>query len=163
LANQLTPIAVPLVSAHLVSPTPPRHPRQQVLNRDMDGLSVAVSVVARIQVAAKVTAFLSAMAGASTTAQNVLAEAQDFQAILSQIRDFIIEFSEDTEDRRSMLYVNVNQLVVTLTGCVCAFADLESTLDGLKLIRILGFHLICGIAQNGHTRIRISVGYFCSL
>jgi hypothetical protein len=96
----------------------------------MDGLSVGASVAGLVQVASKVVQFISTMSGASSTARNVLAEARSLQAILHQLQDFIIRFDQGLHDQRSMIYVN--QLVTTLTGCVCAFNDLEKVLDSLN-------------------------------
>jgi hypothetical protein len=97
----------------------------------MDGLSVAASVAGLLQVTAKVIDFFSTMMGASTIAQNVLAEAKALQAIFHQLQHFILDFADGTDNRRSMIIID--QLVATLTGCVCVFNNLEQVLDGLNI------------------------------
>jgi hypothetical protein len=97
----------------------------------MDGLSVAASIAGPIQVTAKIIDFISTTAEASMTARNVLAEVNTLQAIFHQLQDFILNFEEAIDDRRSMIHVN--QLVATLTGCVCAIFDLEKVLESLNV------------------------------
>jgi len=99
----------------------------------MDGLSVAASVAGLFQATTKVISFISVMTESSSTARNVLAEVKALQIIFSQLQNFIDNFTESTEgtgDRKSM--ISVNQLVATLTGCFCAFTDLEQVLESLN-------------------------------
>jgi len=77
-----------------------------------------------------VVVFISGMADASTTARSVLDEAQALQAIFHHLQDFIFDFSEESDDQRSM--ISVNHLIAILTSCVCTFTDLEKILDRLN-------------------------------
>jgi len=98
----------------------------------MEGLSVAASVASLVQITATVIDFISTMTETSRIAQNVLAELRELEAIFHQLQDFILNFDEGNgNDRKSMIFVN--QLVATLTGCVCSFAELEQVLDGLNI------------------------------
>jgi hypothetical protein len=99
----------------------------------MDGLSVAASVAGLVQLSAKVisiiSTFISATAGAPKTARSVLAESAALQAIFHQLQDFILNSSEEIDDRES---IYVEPLVATLTGCVCSFNELEEVLESLN-------------------------------
>ncbi|KAF8541759.1 hypothetical protein BDD12DRAFT_979420 [Trichophaea hybrida] len=95
----------------------------------MDGLSVAASIAGLVQIASTVVNFISGMADASTTARSVLAEAQALQPIFHHLQDFILDFAEESDDQRSMIYVD--DLIAILTGCVCTFTELERILDSL--------------------------------
>jgi len=96
----------------------------------MEGLAVAASVAGLVQVAAKAIDLISNTAGASSTARNVLTEVNALQAIFHQLQDFILDSPKYKNDRKLM--INVEQLVTTLTGCLCAFNDLEKVLENLK-------------------------------
>jgi len=96
----------------------------------MDGLSVASSVAGLIQLSGKIISIISATAVASSTARSVLAKAHGFQGILTQLQVFITNFEEESDDQRSMIYVE--QLVATLTDCVCAFSELDRVLESLN-------------------------------
>jgi len=95
-----------------------------------DGLSIAASVAGLIHVAEKVIRFISTMTDASSTTRSVLAEVHAFHAIFHQLQDFISNFSEGSEARKSRIYVD--QVVTILAGCVCAFSELEKELETLK-------------------------------
>jgi hypothetical protein len=96
----------------------------------MDGLSVTSSVSGLLQVVAKVAAFISSMRDAPSLMRNVLDEVTALSAIFNQVEDLISNPLNGKHDRRSMIYVH--QVVTTLTGCVCAFSELEQALDGLR-------------------------------
>jgi hypothetical protein len=96
----------------------------------MDGLSIAASIAGLVQIGAKIIDFISTAGEASTTARNVLAEAKALQAIFHQLQEFILTFEDGSSDRKSM--TSVNQLVATLTGCVCTFTDLVKVLENLN-------------------------------
>jgi len=100
----------------------------------MDGLSIAASVAGLLQVAAKVVNVISRAAEIRempSVVRNVLAEAYALQAIFHHLQDFILNFADGNhDDRKSMIYLE--HLVATLTGCVCAFDQLEMVLEGLN-------------------------------
>jgi len=105
---------------------------QQHFNQTMEGISVAASVASLVQITATVIDFFSTMTETSRIAQNVLAELRELEPIFHQLQDFILDFDEGNgNDRKSMIFVD--QLVATLTGCVCSFAELEQVLDGLNI------------------------------
>jgi hypothetical protein len=96
----------------------------------MDGISVATSVSGLIQLAAKVVNFISTALDAPHTARNVLTQTLALQPIFHQLQDFVLGFSEGDEARKSMIYVD--QLIVSLTGCVCTFSELDQVVESLK-------------------------------
>jgi hypothetical protein len=98
---------------------------------NMDGLSIAASVAGLVRLSTKAIDVISVAVGTSTVARNVLTEANSLKVILHLLQDLILDFTDGkTHDRTSMIYIN--QLVATLTGCVCAFTDLKNILDSLS-------------------------------
>ncbi|KAF8535278.1 hypothetical protein BDD12DRAFT_912880 [Trichophaea hybrida] len=95
----------------------------------MDSLSVATPIAGLVRVGAKAINLISTATEASSTARNVLLEAEALQAIFYQLQNFIFDF-DDMGDGK--LEVNVDQLVTTLTGCVYSFTELEQKLESLK-------------------------------
>lgn len=94
-------------------------------------LSVASSIAGLLQVSAKVIGFLFTMGDAPSIARNALDQVNSLTAILHQLNDFIQEFeTSGRENRKSMMYLR--QIVTTLTGCVCAFSELEEVLEDMK-------------------------------
>jgi len=126
-----------LLYSHLNTSVPPLtslcswHRQSSISN--MDGLSVAASVAGLVQLSAKVisiiSTFISTTAGAPKTARSVLAESKVLRAIFHQLQDFILNSSEEIDDRES---IYVEPLVATLTGCVCSFNKLEGVLESLN-------------------------------
>ena len=96
----------------------------------MEGLSVAASIAGLLQVGAKVISFLSTAADAPTTARNVLSEIRALHVIFRQLQNFITHFTEQSMSRKSRIYVD--DLVITLTGCVCTFSELDKELECLR-------------------------------
>jgi len=110
------------------------HNRRDIndLQPEMDGISAAASVVGLLQGAEKAINFISTAAEASSTVREVLAEASALQVIFYHLQDLILDFGDGSrEDRKSMIYVD--HLVAVLTGCVCAFNDLENVLGSLSV------------------------------
>jgi hypothetical protein len=102
----------------------------------MDGLSVAASVAGLVQLTAKVVDCISATADASRVARNMLAEVNALHALFDRLQHFILNFEDTIDDQRSM--INVHQLVAILTGCVCAFSELDKILENLHTDRVTG-------------------------
>lgn len=96
----------------------------------MDGLSVAASVAGLLQISTKVISFVSTIADAPSIARSVSDEVIALNIIFRQLEDFISGLMKGKPGRGSMLLVD--QLVTALTGCVCAFTELEHELEGLE-------------------------------
>ncbi|KAI5845937.1 hypothetical protein BZA05DRAFT_142611 [Tricharina praecox] len=102
----------------------------------MDPLSVTASVAGLLQAAAKVIGFLSSAADAPSTVRNVLTEVQALNGIFHQLSDFINHFDEQSMAQKSK--ISVEHLVITLTGCVCTFSELDAELENLKTDEVTG-------------------------
>lgn len=100
----------------------------------MDPLSVAASVVGLLSAAAKISSalvtFTKNAKAAPKQAQSVLIEVNDISGILHYVQSFLIGQVAASKSRASMLLVE--QVLVTLTGCVITFSELEEILTDLK-------------------------------
>ena len=96
----------------------------------MDPLSVAASVAGLMQAGAKVIGLLSTAVDAPSTARNVLVEVEALHGIFHQLSDFIAHIDEHSDAQTSSTYVP--HLVITLTGCVCTFSELDAELASLN-------------------------------
>lgn len=94
-----------------------------------DGISLAASVGGLLQISAKVIGFLSTMADAPMLARNVHIQAVALRAIFHQLQEFIDGSANFGPERGN---IAVDDLRITLTGCVLAFNELEKELDGVK-------------------------------
>lgn len=72
-------------------------------NRNIDGLRVAAPVARLVQLSGKIISLVSTVVDASRTARSMLAKVNTLQAIIYQLQDFILDFDERTDDRRSMI------------------------------------------------------------
>ena len=73
---------------------------------------------------------MSGVNGAPESVQYVLSEVAGIDACIGQLQAFLLGTREVPRSRASMLMVE--QVVVTLTGCVTAFLDLQRTLTPMK-------------------------------
>ncbi|KAA8913147.1 hypothetical protein FN846DRAFT_183551 [Sphaerosporella brunnea] len=106
----------------------------------MDGLSVAASVAGLLQVTTKIIGFLSTMSDAPSLARHVQEQTAALTAIFHQLDDFITGAERpERKGRKAMIYVN--QIVATLTGCVCAFSELEECLASVTISQRRGLTL----------------------
>jgi hypothetical protein len=105
-------------------------PKPAIFSDTMDGLSVAASVTALLQVAEKVVKFVLAIKDATSIMQDVAAEVAAFQVIFHNFQLFILDFPNRSEERKEM--INIDQLVITLAGCVSRFTELERILGSLE-------------------------------
>jgi len=96
----------------------------------MAALSVVASVAGLLHIGAKVIEFLSTAADAPSTARNVLAEVKALDNIFRQLEEFIDNFADQSMAGKSR--INVEDLVVTLTGCVCTYSELDRELERLR-------------------------------
>ena len=102
----------------------------------MDGISVASSVAGLVLAAGEVIDFLSSVVDAPSTARDVLAKAQALQAIFRQLVGFISAPSQQSSAR--MARIQLHDLILTLTGCVRTFSELDVELKGLGAVDYQG-------------------------
>lgn len=104
----------------------------------MDPLSVAASVtgllLAAVQISASLQPFVAGSSSAPSLAQTIYYELHDFAAVLSKLQPFVLGSAPPS--RASM--IDVDQLLITLTGCVCTFSELEKEVGSLKSADRLG-------------------------
>lgn len=97
----------------------------------MDPLSVSASIVGSLAAAAaitkSVTGFVGSIKDAPKSTQHVLSEVADIRNCLLQLQSFLLGTSKASASRTSLLMVE--QILVTLTGCVTTFSELDEILD----------------------------------
>ncbi|KAF8544107.1 hypothetical protein BDD12DRAFT_801465 [Trichophaea hybrida] len=97
----------------------------------MDGISVVTSVAGLLQVGTKIAGFISSMTDTPSLASNIRHQTEALIAIFSQMQEFLTNSSQPgNESRKSMPHIN--QIVAALTGCVCAFSELEKELESVQ-------------------------------
>lgn len=79
---------------------------------------------------AHISSIVQSFISSSTLAQNINDEIHDFLAVLTQLQPFVLGTAFPTHARASM--IDVDQLTVTLTGCVCTFSELERVVGGFE-------------------------------
>ncbi|MCJ1395331.1 hypothetical protein MMC18_008215 [Xylographa bjoerkii] len=98
-----------------------------------DPLSITMAVVGLIQASCTVAAFLTKItkevANAPRQAAVALREVEEISIVLSQLQAFILRFEE--ADRSRTVLIQVDQVVVVLSGCVATFSELEALLDSV--------------------------------
>jgi hypothetical protein len=102
----------------------------------MDPLSVIASVVGILAVAAKVSSALMKHAGAPKSIRDVQAEVDAMRGALGQLQAFILR--KAAINRSGAALILVEQVIVTLAGCVTTFSELEVMVDSLKLDEEMG-------------------------
>ena len=99
-----------------------------------DPLSIAAGAVGLLTAATQISLLLMKLIKESRCAPNqartVLTEVNDTANILSQLQFFLL--GVDTSDKSRASLIQVEQVVVTLTGCVLTFSELEVLLNELK-------------------------------
>lgn len=100
----------------------------------MDPLSISAGIVGLLTAAAGITnvvgGLINSANGAPDSVRHVLTEVTGISTCLDKLQAFLLGTREVPRSRATMLMVE--QVVVTLTGCITAFSDLEKTLDPLK-------------------------------
>ncbi|MCJ1405831.1 hypothetical protein MMC11_009061 [Xylographa trunciseda] len=98
-----------------------------------DPLSITMAVGGLIKASYTVAAYLTKItkevANAPHQAAVALREVEEVSVILSQLQAFILRFEE--ADRSRTVLVQVDQVVVVLSGCVATFSELEAVLDSV--------------------------------
>ena len=95
----------------------------------MEPISFTASIIGLIEAGKKITRFISSMADAPQTAQNVLREVQTLQTIFRQLQGLVSDRGQQSISRGERIYLD--DLVATLTGCVCVFSELDGALESL--------------------------------
>ena len=95
----------------------------------MEPISFAASIIGLIEAGKKITRFISSMADAPQTAQNVLREVLTLQTIFRQLQGLVSDRGQQSQSRGERIYLD--DLVATLTGCVCEFSELDGALESL--------------------------------
>ena len=99
-----------------------------------DPLSIAAGAVGLLTAATQIFLLLIKLIKESRCAPNqarmVLAEVNDTANILAQLQCFLL--GVDTSDNSRASLIQVEQVIVTLTGCVLTFSELDVLLDDLK-------------------------------
>ena len=95
----------------------------------MDPISFAASICGLTEAGKKVIRFISSMADAPQSAQKVLREVQTLQIIFRQLQELISDQGQQSISRRERICLD--DLVATLTGCVCVFSELDGALESL--------------------------------
>ena len=95
----------------------------------MEPISFAASIIGLIEAGKKVTRLISTMADATQTAQNILREVEALQTIFRQLQGLISDRGQQSIPRGESIYLD--DLVATLTSCVCVFSELDGALESL--------------------------------
>ena len=95
----------------------------------MEPISFAASIFGLIEAGKKATRFITRMADAPQSVQNVLREVQALQAIFRQLQGLISDQGQQSISRRERICLD--DLVATLAGCVCVFSELDRALESL--------------------------------
>ena len=98
-----------------------------------DPISVTMAVVGLLQASAQISAvlntFIGAIRNAPKQAQIALIEINETRTILHHLQGFLLR--SDTIARSRTTLVQIDEIVVVLSGCVTTFSELEAILDEL--------------------------------
>jgi hypothetical protein len=107
----------------------------------MDPLSITTAVVGLLKVVPPIAfalkGFISAVKDAPHQAQVVLQEATDIEFIISQLQPFLHHHNAAAHERS--MYISVDQVILTLTGAVLSFSELQGLLSEIKTSDDQGF------------------------
>lgn len=102
--------------------------------------------MAGVQISSTIQQLVSGSASAPSVAQAVQSEIHDFVVVLSQLQPLILGTAFANISRASM--IDVDQVLVTLTGCVCTFSELEKEVNGLGLATGIRNRLKWALAES---------------
>lgn len=101
----------------------------------MDPLSIAGAIVGIVASASKMipmlTSFVNNVKDAPKLAREVLAELLEITAFVRSLQMFINK-TPDSE-RQNEYLIQIDDLVLIMTGCVLTYSELEQTMDSLGL------------------------------
>ncbi|KAF4626605.1 hypothetical protein G7Y89_g11553 [Cudoniella acicularis] len=100
----------------------------------MDPLSVVTSIAGLLKAAAAVSSIASKISASKTSGfkeiRNVKTTVETIRSVLLQLQFLLLRSATINHERASMILVN--EVVVTLTGCVMTFSDLDGCIKGLE-------------------------------
>lgn len=106
----------------------------------MDPLSVTASVVGLLAAGSKVTSLLFTVItkckDSPALAPSIVWEVADISAALGHLQGFLLGRTNAAAERGNLILLE--QLVVTLTGCVTTYSDLQFTLTSLNIHEDMG-------------------------
>jgi hypothetical protein len=101
----------------------------------MDPLSVMASVVGLLSAAAEVSKILTSVASrlrdAPAQMHSTLSEVNSIRAALISLHKFLLRVADTPSPRAA--YIELDQLIATLTDAVMTFSDLEALIKPLSL------------------------------
>ena len=101
----------------------------------MDPLSVAASVVGLLGAAGKITSvlhgFVTKIKDAPSLARTVVIEVADITAALGQLQAYVLGTASANPARSNLILLE--QVLVTLSGCVATYSELEAAVDSLNI------------------------------
>lgn len=107
----------------------------------MDPLSVSASVVglltAGVQITKAVTKTVKGVLNAPELANQILQEIHDITAALGFIQTYLHERAHATTKRKNLILLE--HILITLTGCVTTYSDLQTKVDDLETSPGMGF------------------------
>ena len=95
----------------------------------MEPIPLAASIFGLIDASKNAIRFIASMADAPQAAQNVLREVQALQTIFRRLQKLISDRDQQRMSGREKICLD--DLVATLTGCVCVFSELDVALERL--------------------------------
>ena len=95
----------------------------------MEPISIAASIYGLIEAGKKTIQLITTMIDAPQTALNVLREVQTLQVIFRQVQGLISGRGQQSISGRER--ISLDDLVFTLTSCVCLFSELDAALESL--------------------------------
>ena len=95
----------------------------------MEPISIAASIYSLIEAGKKTIQLISSIVDAPQTALNVLREVETLQVTFRQVQGIISDRGQQSVSRRER--ISLDDLVFTLTSCVCVFSELDRALESL--------------------------------
>lgn len=100
----------------------------------MDPLSVTASVVGLVLAAGQAKTLLqeliSGLQDAPSLVQHVIDEIHSITFVICSLQTFLSD--EERTSRSGEAMITINHLIITLTGCVHTFSDLQTEINGLR-------------------------------
>lgn len=98
-----------------------------------DPLSVTASVVGLVTAAGQITSllyqFINSVQDAPSLANHVMTEVHSINSVICSLQPFLWGQARASKPQEDMILIE--DLIITLTGCVCTFSELELVVKGL--------------------------------